>query len=331
MRKTLPILKMVRKVPAGLMIVPLALGSIFYTFFPQVLEIGVPFSAAFSSKGIMTLVGMALFFSGTQFKPSQVKTTLKRGGTLALSKLLLGIAASVAFIFLFGNDGVWGISSLAVTVSLTSIVPAIYIGMMDSYGDEIDKASYGILNLISIPAIPICILSFSSSGGLNYMALLASLLPFLLGMLLGNLDPKLAELFRPAGTIILPFLGFCLGSSINLMSCIYAFGEGLFLTALYLLVNNLPLLFVEKKLLKQRGHASSAFCGIAAMSLAIPAMLAELDPSYQPYVASASAQIASAVVFTNILTPVITKLVVMQSERKRKKLAETAENSINSK
>ena len=52
------------------------------------------------------------------------------------------------------------------------------------------------------------------------------------------------------------------------------------------------------------------------MSLAVPAMLAEFDPSYLPYVDTATAQIASAVVFTNILTPIITKLVVSWSDRK---------------
>lgn len=315
--KTFRILETVKRVPAGLMFVPLALGSLINTFTPQALDIGTPFSAAFSSKGTMCLVGMILFFSGSQFKPSQVKLTLKRGGTLSLCKLFIGVLASVAFCMLFGKEGLFGISSVAVVISLTSLLPAIYIGLMDSYGDDIDRASYGLLNLISIPAVPICILSFQNSGGLNYMALLASLLPFLLGMLLGNLDPQIRKLFAPAGTICLPLLGFGLGTSINLLSCVYAFGEGLALTALYLLINNLPLLFVEKKILHERGHASSAFCGIAAMSIAIPAMLAELDPSYLPFVPSATAQIASAVVFSNILTPVVTKLVVNLHEKRR--------------
>lgn len=317
LKKTFSILKTVKRVPAGLMIVPLALGSLIATFFPQALEIGVPFSAAFSSQGTMCLIGLVLFFSGSQFKPSQVKLTLKRGGTLALAKLALGVGFGALFCILFGKEGVFGFPSVTVVVALTSLLPAIYIGLMDSYGDEIDRASYGLLNLISIPAVPICVLSFSNSGGLNYMALLASLVPFLLGMLLGNLDPEIRAFFAPAGTMILPFLGFCLGTSINLTSVVYAFGEGLALTVLYLLLNNLPLLFLERKVLKQRGHASSAFCGIAAMSLAVPAMLAELDPSYLPYVDTATAQIASAVVFTNILTPVITKLVVSWSDRKK--------------
>ena len=316
LKKTFSILKTVKRVPAGLMIVPLALGAVFATFFPQALEIGVPFSAAFSSKGTMCLIGLILFFSGSQFKPSQIKITLKRGGTLALAKLVLGVGFGALYCLLFGKEGVFGFPSVTVVVALTSLLPAIYIGLMDSYGDEIDRASYGILNLISIPAVPICVLSFSNSGGLNYMALLASIIPFLLGMLLGNLDPEIRALFAPAGTIILPFLGFCLGGSINLTSVVYAFGEGLTLTVLYFLCNNLPLLLIEKKLLKQRGHASSGFCGIAAMSLAIPAMLAELDSSYLPYVDVATAQIASAVVFTNILTPIITKLVVNRSDRK---------------
>ena len=316
MKKTVPILKTIKRVPAGLMVVPLALGSLIVTFFPQALEIGVPFSATFSSEGTMCLIGLVLFFSGSQFKPFQVRETLRRGGTLVLSKLLLGVGFSVLYCVLFGPDGVGGLSAVTVVVSLTSLLPAIYIGLMDSYGDEIDKASYGLLNLISIPAVPICVLSFSNSGGLNYMALLASLIPFLLGMLLGNLDSEIMKMFAPAGTIILPFLGFCLGTSIKLTNVFLAFGEGLLLTILYLLTNNLPLLVVEKKLLHQRGHASSGFCGIAAMSLAVPPMLAQLDPSYLPYVDTAAAQIASAVVFTNILTPVITKLVVSLSSQK---------------
>jgi len=308
------------------MIVPLTLGALFTTFWPQALEIGVPFSATFSKQGTMCLIGLVLFFSGSQFRPSQIKMTLKRGGTLTLGKLLLGVGFGALYCFLFGNDGIFGLSSVAVVVSLTSLLPAIYIGLMDTYGDEIDRASYGILNLISIPAVPICVLSFSSSGGLNYMALVASLVPFLLGMLFGNIDPEIRKLFAPAGTIILPFLGFCLGTSVNLMSVVYAFGEGLALTVVYMLVNHLPLFFVEKKILKQRGHASSGFCGIAAMSLAIPPMLAQLDPTFLPYVDTATAQIASAVVFTNILTPVVTKLVVDADNRKKRKMGLVVEN-----
>ena len=106
LKKTFSILKTVKRVPAGLMIVPLALGSLIATFFPQALEIGVPFSAAFSSQGTMCLIGLVLFFSGSQFKPSQVKLTLKRGGTLALAKLALGVGFGALFCILFGKEGV---------------------------------------------------------------------------------------------------------------------------------------------------------------------------------------------------------------------------------
>lgn len=313
--KTFRVLQTVRRVPAGLMFVPLVLGALLNTFVPQALEIGTPFSALFSSKGTMCLIALALFFSGSQLVPSRIRMTFKRGGTLAFCKLFVSIAASAVFCALFGKDGVWGISSLAVTVSLTSLLPAIYIGLMEDYGDEIDRAAYGIFNVIMIPAVPVCVLSFSNNGGFPYLALLASVLPFLLGMLIGNLDPDFRRLFEPAGTICLPFLGFALGASIDLKSCVYAFAEGLILTVVYLLVNNLPLLFVERKLLHRPGHASTAFCGIAAMSLATPQIVAELDSSFLPYVQSATAQIASAVVFTNILTPLLTKWVVRLNEK----------------
>ena len=148
--KTFHILQTVRRVPAGLMFVPLVLGALLNTFVPQALEIGTPFSALFSSKGTMCLIALALFFSGSQLVPSQIRMTLKRGGTLAFCKLFVSIGASAVFCALFGKEGVWGISSLALTVSLTSLLPAIYIGLMEDYGDEIDRAAYGIFNVIMI-------------------------------------------------------------------------------------------------------------------------------------------------------------------------------------
>lgn len=45
------ILKFLRKVPAGMMIVPLLIGSFMNTFFPEALKIGSFTTATFSSAG----------------------------------------------------------------------------------------------------------------------------------------------------------------------------------------------------------------------------------------------------------------------------------------
>lgn len=46
------IMKFLQKVPAGLMLVPLLIGAVIHTLFPQALEIGGLTTAAFSNAGL---------------------------------------------------------------------------------------------------------------------------------------------------------------------------------------------------------------------------------------------------------------------------------------
>ncbi len=49
-----------------------------------------------------------------------------------------------------------------------------------------------------------------------FMALVAAIGPILVGMILGNIDKDLSDFLAPAGSILLPFVGFCLGAGMNL-------------------------------------------------------------------------------------------------------------------
>lgn len=59
------IMKFLKKVPAGMMVVPLLLGSIITTIFPNIWQIGGLTQAVFSSAGTNTLLGAQLFCMGT--------------------------------------------------------------------------------------------------------------------------------------------------------------------------------------------------------------------------------------------------------------------------
>ena len=59
------IMKFLQKVPAGLMLVPLLIGAVIHTLFPQALEIGGLTTAAFSNAGAATCMGLQLFCLGT--------------------------------------------------------------------------------------------------------------------------------------------------------------------------------------------------------------------------------------------------------------------------
>lgn len=43
-----------------------------------------------------------------------------------------------------------------------------------------------------------------------------AVLPFVIGFILGNLDPELRDFFTPAGTMMIPFFAFALGNTIDL-------------------------------------------------------------------------------------------------------------------
>ena len=72
------------------MLVPLLIGAVIHTLFPQALEIGGLTTAAFSNAGAATCMGLQLFCLGTTLQLKDMPAVLKRGVTLLLSKFLIG-------------------------------------------------------------------------------------------------------------------------------------------------------------------------------------------------------------------------------------------------
>ena len=154
----LPILKHMQKVPGGLMIVPMLITAIINTIWPEALQIGGSTTGAFST-GTMTIIGIVLVISGSQLKLSQLAACLKRGGVLCLVKILLGFAAFFIVQAIWGIDGVAGMSLLALVIAFSSCNPGVYLALINDYGDTTDKTVLGLMSLVSVPALPLLILS----------------------------------------------------------------------------------------------------------------------------------------------------------------------------
>lgn len=308
------ILKPIQKIPGGLMLLPMAVAAVINTFCPQLMQIGNPFSAVFSNKGTMCVVGILLVFAGIQTHPEQLMQSLRRSGILVGLKLLLNILLCTAALSLFGQEGFGGVSLLAFAAAITSCNPGVYIALMESLGDDIDKAGFALLNLVGLPFVPICILGFASGSGVDVMSIVATLLPFGLGMLLGVLDSDIRNFTKSGTPVLLPFLGFCLGSSIDLRLAFTACGSGLVLFVLVSVLNTVPLLAVDKLALHQRGHCAAAICCIAGLSITVPSLMAQADISYLPYVESATAQIAFTVILSAVVTPVFVRMLAGQQK-----------------
>lgn len=138
------------------------------------------------------------------------------------------------------------------------------------------------------------------------MSLLAAIIPILLGMLLGNLDKGLRELFSPMGTAIIPLIGFALGAGIDLSSIIKGGFPGVLLGLTTVFIGGFFIVFFDRVVGRRPGYAAWAVSTTAGNAIGVPAAVAIIDAAWEPFVASATVQVAASTVITCILAPLIT-------------------------
>ena len=73
-----------------------------------------------------------------------------------------------------------------------------------------------------------------------------------------------------------------------------------------MVISGLFCILADRTVLKRPGYAGAAVASSAGNSVATPAAVAMVDPSWQPYVAQATAAAGASVVITAILVPILT-------------------------
>ena len=235
---------------------------------------------------------------------------LKRGGLLSLTRVLIGVLAEVIVLALAGPQGFLGISALALVIGLLSCNPGVYMAVCQEHGDRYDIPGFGIMNLVPVPAIPVILFGFAAGAGIDYMSLVTTIIPFLLGMLFGNIDPSFTAMAKGATPIFLFFMGVTCGSTMNWFTLFSQLGGGILLAALYFAISLPILIFVDRVILKRPGYAAASMTSMSPVSIIMPAAVANAVPEYAPYAETAAAQIALAVAITSILTPFICQWVL---------------------
>lgn len=298
--------KFINRIPAGNFLVPMIVAAIFYTIFPNLFAIGGPTQAAFSDAGVNFIVGAICFCSGIGIDLRRIGPLLKRHGVILISKFVLAVGLSFLYMGLFGQEGILGISALAFTVAICSINPAVYISLVDDFGTEDDPAAFGLTGLFSIPAVPIIIYGITGSGGFDIMPVFSTVLPIGMGMLLGNLDRNFTKMFGGGIGILIPFLGWNIGQSINLIEAAQSGLFGIVLAVVYYIFMA-PLFALDYKGLKNDGVVSLSMTAVAGLSASTPAVIAQTTPAVEPFVTSATAQVLTVVVITSILSPILVR------------------------
>ena len=271
-------LKFMRKIPAGTLLIPMLIAALLNTFVPGLFNIGGLTEALFTPKGANYVVGLVSFCSATSIDIKKIASVLKKQGVLLLVKIIVCFVFGYGYISLFGQEGIMGVSAIAFIVAICSVNPSVYLAIVSDYGDEDDKVAFGLVGLVCIPAFPMLVYSITNGGSVDWTPIISTIIPIILGMIIGNIDKDMASLFSPGLPLLMPFLGWSVGSGINLVQAVQSGFSGIVITLFYYIVLLPPIYLTETKILKFDGMSTLGMSTIAGLSAAMPMMFVSNNP-----------------------------------------------------
>src|SRR5690606_34502755 len=115
------------------------------------------------------------------------------------------------------------------------------------------------------------------------------------------------DIMRPVPNIVIPFFAFALGTGIDLGNVVTGGASGLVVGVITCVITAI-FAYLGYRFILRRGRMSGigiASATTAGNAIATPAIVGGVDPRFEPYVEVATAQVASAVLVTAILAPIL--------------------------
>ncbi|MBD7912807.1 2-keto-3-deoxygluconate permease [Clostridium sp. Sa3CVN1] len=315
----MPIKKTIDKIPGGMMVVPLFLGVLTNTFFPQFLQIGGFTTALFSKTASTTILACFMFLIGSQINFKLAPKALKKGALLITGKFVVGAGIGIIVGKVFGPAGVLGLSPLAILSALTNCNGGLYASLASQYGDETDVGAYALLSLKDGPFFTLVALGASGLAQIPFEALLAVMIPIVIGMILGNIDSDMRAFLGSSKLLLIPFFSFPLGAGMDLGTIVKAGVPGIILGIIAAFTGIGA--YILLKLFKEEPIIGLATGSTAGNAVATPAAVAAADPTLAAIATVATAQVAAACVVSAIVCPfIVTYAFKLIRNNKMKKL-----------
>ena len=254
--------------------------------------------------GYPTILGMYLFTVGTKIAVGTASKILLRGFGIMAAKVGTATVLALGVAHLFGGS-VIGLSTLAVMVAMSDTNGGMFLALMGVMGDKDDVGTYVVQSIETGPFLTMLIFVGTGLAVIPWLTMLSVIAPILAGAVLGNLDRDMKTFFGSHEPIIVPFMAFTLGQTINLKSVATAGVPGVVLGLAVVIVTGCVCILADK-LFGGTGIAGAAASSTAGNSAAVPQAVAIADPSYAPVAAAATVQVAASVIVTAILTPFLT-------------------------
>ncbi|EFC2564591.1 2-keto-3-deoxygluconate transporter [Escherichia coli] len=306
----------IEKIPGGMMLVPLFLGALCHTFSPGAGKYFGSFTNGMIT-GTVPILAVWFFCMGASIKLSATGTVLRKSGTLVVTKIAVAWVVAAIASRIIPEHGVEvgffaGLSTLALVAAMDMTNGGLYASIMQQYGTKEEAGAFVLMSLESGPLMTMIILGTAGIASFEPHVFVGAVLPFLVGFALGNLDPELREFFSKAVQTLIPFFAFALGNTIDLTVIAQTGLLGILLGVAVIIVTGIPLIIADK-LIGGGGGGGDGTAGIAASSsagaaVATPVLIAEMVPAFKPMAPAATSLVATAVIVTSILVPILTSI-----------------------
>ena len=166
------ILQTVKKIPGGLMVVPLLLGAVVNTFFPIVWTwFDGTFTTHLWKSGAMPILAVFLFCNGATINFKKAGVPLAKGFIITVVKVVIGIVIGLLVNSIFGPAGVLGLTPLAIVGALANSNGGLYASLAGEYGDNTDVGAVAILSINDGPFFTMLALGASGIASIPINAL----------------------------------------------------------------------------------------------------------------------------------------------------------------
>jgi 2-keto-3-deoxygluconate permease len=303
----------IEKIPGGMMVIPLIIGAIINSSFPQVLQIG-GFTTAIAT-GATAIIGVFLFCMGAGMDVKAAPKSLKTGTVLTLVKFGVGVAVGLLVAKYFGDKGLLGLSSLAIISAMTNTNGGLYAALTGEFGNKSEIGAIAVISVNDGPFLSMIALGSAGIASIPFLSLLGVVLPIALGMLVGNLDKNMRDFLMKGGPVLIPFFAFALGCGLNFDMLLKAGLPGIILGFLTAIIGGFFNILSDKAT-GGTGVAGAASSSTAGNAVATPAAVAMVDPSMATAASIATPQVAASTIITAILVPIITTFVAKWNKKK---------------
>jgi 2-keto-3-deoxygluconate permease len=316
----IPIKRTIERIPGGMMIVPLLIGSLVATFMPDMPKFFGSFTNALFT-GALPILAVFYVCMGASIDVKATPYLLKKGGALFATKVGAAIIMGIVFGHFLGEQPISsgffaGISTLAIVAAMNDTNGGLYMALMGQYGRSEDVGAYTVMSLESGPFLTMVTLGVAGLAAFPWPTLLGSILPLLVGMLLGNLDREMRDFLAKAVPVMIPFFALALGASLDLHNVWQAGLLGIGMGIAVVIVTGIPLYFADR-LTGGTGVAGVAAANTAGNAAAVPALIAAANPIYADAAKSATLLVAACVVVTAILSPILTAAVAKRYQERQ--------------